>query len=150
MSPSYPQEPRTITVNPQPIIRAVGAAILIFAVVVMAASSTYIVQPGFRGVEITLGNVAPEFRPEGIGFKQPFITHIQPMSIRQQTRADAGRVLLVRPPAGPDGAERPLPRAGAFGGAGFPGVRRRSVREPDCAARPGSPQGGDRHAKARR
>ena len=86
MSPSYQQEPRTITVNPQPIIRAVGAAILIFAVVVMAASSTYIVQPGFRGVEITLGNVAPEFRPEGMGFKKPFITHIQPMSIRQQTR----------------------------------------------------------------
>ena len=86
MSPSYPQEPRTITVNPQPIIRAVGAAILIFAVVVMAASSTYIVQPGFRGVEITLGTVAPEFRPEGLGFKKPFITHIQPMSIRQQTR----------------------------------------------------------------
>jgi prohibitin 2 len=38
-------------------------------------------------VEITLGNVAPEFRPEGFGFKKPFVTHIQPMSIRQQTRA---------------------------------------------------------------
>jgi len=87
MSPSYQPEPRTITVDPQPIIRAAGVAILVFAVVVMAASSTYIVQPGFRGVEITLGNVAPEFRPEGFGFKKPFITHIQPMSIRQQTRA---------------------------------------------------------------
>ena len=87
MSQDRYNEPRTITVNPQPILRAVGAAILIFVVVVMASSGTYIVQPGFRGIEITLGNVAPEFRPEGFGFKKPFVTHIQPMSIRQQTRA---------------------------------------------------------------
>jgi prohibitin 2 len=87
MSQDHYNEPRTITVNPQPIFRAVGAAILIFVVVIMASSGTYIVQPGFRGIEITLGNVAPEFRPEGLGFKKPFITHIQPMSIRQQTRA---------------------------------------------------------------
>jgi prohibitin 2 len=87
MSQDHYTEPRTITVNPQPILRAVGAAILIFVVVIMASSGTYIVQPGFRGIEITLGNVAPEFRPEGFGFKKPFITHIQPMSIRQQTRA---------------------------------------------------------------
>jgi prohibitin 2 len=53
----------------------------------MATSGTYIVQPGFRGVEVTLGNVAPEFRPEGFGFKKPLITHIEQMSVRQQTRA---------------------------------------------------------------
>jgi prohibitin 2 len=87
MSQRYYNEPRTITVNPQPIFRAVTAAVLVFAVLVMVSSAMYIVQPGFRGVEITLGNVAPEFRPEGFGFKKPFITRIQPMSIRQQTRA---------------------------------------------------------------
>ncbi len=87
MSPSYHSESRTITVNPQPILRAIGAAILIFVVVVMASSGTYIVQPGFRGIEITLGNVSPEFHPEGFGLKKPFITRILPMSIRQQTRA---------------------------------------------------------------
>jgi prohibitin 2 len=87
MSQNRYNEPRTITVNPQPILFAAGAAILVFVVVVLASSATYIVQPGFRGVEITLGNVAPEFRPEGFGFKKPLITHIQPMSIRQQTRA---------------------------------------------------------------
>jgi prohibitin 2 len=37
-------------------------------------------------VAVTLGTVDPEFKPEGFGLKQPFITHIQPISIRQQTR----------------------------------------------------------------
>jgi len=36
---------------------------------------------------VTLGNVAPDFRPEGFGFKQPFITRIEQISIRQRTRA---------------------------------------------------------------
>jgi prohibitin 2 len=49
-------------------------------------SSTYIVPPGHRGVEVRLGRVAPEFRQEGFGFKTPFITNIYPVSIRQQTR----------------------------------------------------------------
>jgi prohibitin 2 len=44
------------------------------------------VQPGFRGVAVTLGTVSPGFKPEGFGFKQPFVTHIQQISIRQQTR----------------------------------------------------------------
>jgi prohibitin 2 len=37
-------------------------------------------------VEVTLGKVTPRFKSEGFGFKQPFITHIQPVSIRQRTR----------------------------------------------------------------
>jgi prohibitin 2 len=37
-------------------------------------------------VEVTLGKVTPKFKSEGFGFKQPFITHIQPVSIRQRTR----------------------------------------------------------------
>jgi len=37
-------------------------------------------------VAVTLGKVSPEFKTEGFGFKQPFITHIYPMPVRQQTR----------------------------------------------------------------
>jgi len=55
-------------------------------VVILASSATYVVPPGFRGVEVTLGKVSPDFKPEGFGFKQPFITRIQPITIRQQTR----------------------------------------------------------------
>jgi prohibitin 2 len=86
MSHRYYNEPRTITVNPTPIIRVAAGVVVVLLIVAMISSGTYIVQPGFRGVEVTLGNVAPDFRPEGFGLKKPFITHIEPMSVRQQTR----------------------------------------------------------------
>jgi prohibitin 2 len=75
-----------VEVDPAAIKRLVGVLILIFVVVVLASSATYVVQPGYRGVAVTLGTVDQVFRPEGFGLKQPFITHIQPISIRQQTR----------------------------------------------------------------
>jgi prohibitin 2 len=70
----------------QTVKRLLGVAILVFVVMILASSATYVVQPGTRGVAVTLGTVAPDFKPEGFGFKQPFITHIQSISIRQQTR----------------------------------------------------------------
>ena len=66
--------------------RLVGALILIFAAIILGSSATYIVQPGTRGVAVTLGTVDLAFKPEGFGFKQPFLTHIVPISVRQQTR----------------------------------------------------------------
>jgi prohibitin 2 len=71
--------------NPQHIARLVGIAILIFVAIIMASAGTYVIQPGFRGVEVTLGQVSPAYKPEGFGFKAPFITQIVPVSIRQQT-----------------------------------------------------------------
>lgn len=86
MSANRFPEARIVTVNSAPVLRLAGIGILLFVVVVLASSGTYIVQPGYRGVAVTLGRVSPDFKPEGFGFKKPFITHIQPMSIRQQTR----------------------------------------------------------------
>jgi len=74
--------------SPQSISRLVGIAILIFVVVIMASSGTYVVQPGFRGVQVTLGTVSPAFKPEGFGLKAPFITTIHQFSIKQQTAED--------------------------------------------------------------
>jgi prohibitin 2 len=71
--------------SPQALARLIGIAILIFVAVIMASSGTYVIQPGYRGVEVTLGKVSPAFQPEGFGLKAPFITKIQPVSIRQQT-----------------------------------------------------------------
>src|SRR5438046_6037068 len=68
------------------IAQLIGAAILVFALIVFASSGTYVVQPGFRGIAVTLGKVSPQFKPEGFGVKQPFVTRIQQMSVRQQTR----------------------------------------------------------------
>jgi prohibitin 2 len=69
--------------------RLVGVALLVFAVVIMAASGTYVVNPGYRGVEVTMGKVSDAFKPEGFGLKQPFVTTIYPVSIRQQTSEDS-------------------------------------------------------------
>lgn len=74
--------------SPRTIARLIGVAILIFTVVIMAAAGTYVVHPGFRGVEIRMGQVSPVFKPEGFGFKTPFVTTIHPISIRQQTAED--------------------------------------------------------------
>ena len=74
--------------SPQAIARLVGVAIVIFVVVIMASSGTYVVQPGHRGVEVTMGKVSTTFKPEGFGLKAPFITAIYPLSIRQQTAED--------------------------------------------------------------
>lgn len=73
-------------IDPRTLARLVGLAILVFVAVLLASSATYIVQPGFRGVAVTLGTVSQQFKPEGFGFKQPFITAIVPLSIRQQTK----------------------------------------------------------------
>ena len=71
---------------PHGIARLIGVALLIFVAVALASSGAYVIQPGFRGIAVTLGTVSPEFKPEGFGIKQPFLTHIQQMSVRQQTR----------------------------------------------------------------
>ena len=71
--------------SPQLIAKLIAGAMIIFVLIIAGASSTYVVDPGYRGVEITLGKVSPVAKPEGFGFKPPFITRIEPMSIRQQT-----------------------------------------------------------------
>lgn len=67
--------------------RLIGAGILVFVIIVLLSSGTYVVQPGYRGIEVTLGKVSPDFKTEGFGLKKPFISDIRPMSIRQQTHA---------------------------------------------------------------
>ena len=71
--------------SPQAVARLIGIGVLIFVAVIMASSGTYVVQPGFRGVQVTMGKVSPVFKPEGFGLKSPFITTIHSVSIRQQT-----------------------------------------------------------------
>jgi prohibitin 2 len=66
--------------------KLIGIAILIFVLVISLSSASFVVDPGYRGVEVTLGKVSPVFKPEGFGWKAPFITHIVPVNIRQQTR----------------------------------------------------------------
>ncbi len=71
--------------SPQNLARLIGVAILIFVVLIVGSAGTYIVQPGFRGVEVTMGRVSPQPKRDGFGFRAPFITTVHPVSIRQQT-----------------------------------------------------------------
>src|SRR5215468_354418 len=58
--------------------------VMIFALA-MFASGTYQINPGTRGVKVTLGKVSPEPLPEGFGLKAPFITTVVPIDVRQST-----------------------------------------------------------------
>jgi prohibitin 2 len=70
------------------IARIIGVSILVFVIILMASSGTYVVHPGFRGVEVTMGRVTPVPKKEGFGFKAPLVTQVHPISIRQQTAQD--------------------------------------------------------------
>lgn len=71
--------------NPNFLPRLIGVAVLVFALVVLSSATTYMVDPGTRGIKVTLGKTADQFLPEGFGFKAPFITSIVPVNIRQKT-----------------------------------------------------------------
>ena len=71
----------------QSIAKLVGVAILILVLVIIASSGSYVVNPGYRGVEVTLGKVSTVFKPEGFGWKTPLVTQIVPVSVRQETRS---------------------------------------------------------------
>ena len=66
--------------------KLIGFGIIILVFVIVGSQSTYVVDPGFRGVEVTLGKVSEPFKPEGFGTKAPFVTHIISIPVRQLTR----------------------------------------------------------------
>ncbi len=86
MNPRAYGGPHDGDVDPRALKRTIGVALLLFVGVLLLSSATYVVQPGTRGVAVTLGTVSPDFKPEGFGFKQPFLTTIHPISVRQRTR----------------------------------------------------------------
>jgi prohibitin 2 len=71
--------------SPQTTAKLIAGAVVLFLLVTAGSQATYVVDPGFRGVRITLGKVSPIALPEGFGFKAPFLTRIEQVSIRQQT-----------------------------------------------------------------
>jgi prohibitin 2 len=73
--------------NPSSLGKLIGGFIIIVVLVVAASQATYVVQPGFRGVEVTLGKVNEAFRPEGFGTKSPFVSHIVSIPVRQLAHA---------------------------------------------------------------
>lgn len=73
--------------NPSSVSKLIGFLIVTIVLIVAAAQATFVVEPGFRGVEVTLGKVSEQFKPEGFGTKAPFVSHIIYVPVRQLTRA---------------------------------------------------------------
>ena len=55
--------------SPGMIAKLVGGALLILLIIVGGSCSTYVVNPGYRGVQVTLGKVSPVPKPEGFGLE---------------------------------------------------------------------------------
>jgi prohibitin 2 len=72
--------------HPSTLGKLIGGVIFILVLVIAASQATYVIEPGTRGVLVTLGKVSPAALPEGFGTKAPFISHIQLVLVRQQTR----------------------------------------------------------------
>lgn len=70
---------------PKHLARLIAGALVVFVLVIAFNSATYVVEPGTRGVEVTLGRVSTVPKPEGFGLKIPFVTTVTPQIIRQQT-----------------------------------------------------------------
>jgi prohibitin 2 len=82
---SQGNNPITINIPPRNLAFFIGIGILIFVLVIAGSQSTFVVEPGHRGVRVTLGKVSPLVEGEGLKFKAPFVTTIYPISVRQQT-----------------------------------------------------------------
>ncbi len=72
--------------HPSSVGKLIGTIIIILVLVIAGSQATYVVEPGTRGIMVTLGKVSPAALQEGFGTKAPFISHIMPVTVRQQTR----------------------------------------------------------------
>ncbi len=70
---------------PQTLAKLIAGAVVVFVLVLAGSSSTFVVDPGHRGVMVTLGRVSPVFKPEGFGMKLPFVSTVIQQPVRQQT-----------------------------------------------------------------
>jgi prohibitin 2 len=65
--------------------KIIAAGVVVFIAIVMISASSFVVQPGTRGIKVTLGKAEDKFVPEGFGWKTPMITHVESIAIKQRT-----------------------------------------------------------------
>ncbi len=66
--------------------RLIGIAIAALLFLVVLGGTTYVVEPGERGVHVTLGTMADQFVAPGFGMKLPLVTQIWRVNVQQDTR----------------------------------------------------------------
>jgi prohibitin 2 len=67
-------------------LRVVIFSAVAFVMIVLLGGCFYVVDPGERGVRVTLGNMDDHFLPPGWGFRIPIITEIRRVNVQQDTR----------------------------------------------------------------
>ena len=67
-------------------LRMMLASGLLFLLLVFSSGCFYVVNPGERGVRVTLGNMESQFIPPGWGLKLPLITEVRRVNVQQDTR----------------------------------------------------------------
>jgi prohibitin 2 len=67
-------------------LRMMVLSVLLFLALVFSSGCFYVIDPGERGVRVTLGNMEDRFIPPGFGFKLPLITEIRRVNVQQDTR----------------------------------------------------------------
>ena len=67
-------------------VRLIGLALIGIFVLLGLLGGYYVIEPGWRGVKVTLGSMSPQFLSPGPGFKAPFITEIRRVNVQQDTR----------------------------------------------------------------
>ena len=72
--------------NPSFLPRLIGVAVVIFLLLIAMSATSYVIEPGTRGLKVTLGKTDDHFLPEGFGFKAPFVTSIVRVNIQQITQ----------------------------------------------------------------
>jgi prohibitin 2 len=66
--------------------RAMVSRALAFLVLALSCGCFYVVEPGERGVRVTLGNMESQFLAPGWGLKLPLLTEIRRVNVQQDTR----------------------------------------------------------------
>jgi len=81
-----PRRDNIIEVDPRKGCSAALVIVLIVLGILTIMLSYHIVQPGYRGVKITLGKASEGYLPEGLSFKMPFIAKVLDMPVKQITQ----------------------------------------------------------------
>jgi prohibitin 2 len=68
-----------------PVPPAALLAVLLLLAVVLGLGSCTVVDPGHRGVRVSMGKVDPNPLGEGTAFKLPFVTTVHEVNVQQQT-----------------------------------------------------------------
>ena len=72
-----------------PVAKAIGFGVLALFVIALLWASFYQIDPGYRGVKVTLGKVEKVSLMNGVGVKWPFISEVVPMNVQTQAFSDS-------------------------------------------------------------